>query len=86
MRKITKYSELFRHDSAAPARAHTMSPQETQTQPQASDALHHGAAEQPREEVQGEAVPQHLRARGVQRRAQALRDTGRVTVSAKEPR
>ena len=58
---------------------------EAQAEPEAEDPVHDAAAELPGEEVQGEAVPQHLRAGGVQCGPQTHRDPGgdHVTICAK---
>jgi hypothetical protein len=53
---------------------------EAQTQPEATDPLHHPAAELPGEEVPREAVPLHLGAGRVLQPAQAHRDPGQDLV------
>ena len=64
----------------APAGPSALHPEEAQTQPQAPDALHHAAAQRAGEEVPGEAVLEHRRARRVLRPAQAHRDPGQDLV------
>ena len=51
---------------------------EAQTQQEAKDPVHHPAAEQPREEVQGEAVLVHRREGRVFSSAEAHGDTGEL--------
>ena len=50
--------------------------EETQTEQETPDPLHHCSAKRLREEIQGETVPLHLRESGVLRRTQADRNPG----------
>ncbi len=57
-----------------------------QTQPEAAHPLHHPAAQLPREEVPGEAVPLYLGAGRILQPAQAHRDSGQDLVSESKVR
>lgn len=63
----------LQHRRAAQAE---VQPEEAQTEPEAAHSLHHPAATEPGEEVSGEAVPEHRRARRVQQLAAPHRDPG----------